>query len=70
MTELIIDGTSAVLPKDFSIQVKRENPLFTKNGEYTYDMKLRRMQQRSMWRKCIQKWIIACRWYMTGMQTK
>ena len=40
MTELYIDGTSAVLPKDFSIQVKRENPLFTKNGEYTYDITL------------------------------
>ena len=33
MTELYIDGVSAVLPKDFNVQVKRENPLFTKNGE-------------------------------------
>ena len=40
MTELFIDGVAAVLPKDFSIQVKRENPLFTKNGEYTYDITL------------------------------
>lgn len=40
MTELIIDGTHAVLPKDFSVSVKRENPLFTKNGEYTYDITL------------------------------
>lgn len=40
MTELYINGTAAVLPKDFSIQVKRENPLFTKNGEYTYDITL------------------------------
>lgn len=40
MTELYIDGVSAVLPKDFNIQVKRENPLFTKNGEYTYDITL------------------------------
>ena len=40
MTELYIDGVSAVLSKDFSIQVKRENPLFTKNGEYTYDITL------------------------------
>lgn len=40
MTELFIDGTSAVLSKDFNIQVKRENPLFTKNGEYTYDITL------------------------------
>ena len=40
MTELYIDGTCAVLSKDFNIQVKRENPLFTKNGEYTYDITL------------------------------
>ena len=40
MTELYIDGIAAVLPRDFSIQVKRENPLFTKNGEYTYDITL------------------------------
>ena len=36
MTQLYIDGIEAVLPADFSIAVKRENPLFTKNGEYTY----------------------------------
>ena len=40
MTELIIDGIQAVLPQSFSIQVKRENPLITKNGEYTYDVTL------------------------------
>ena len=40
MTELYIDGTAAYLPKDLSVQVKRENPLFTKNGEYTYDITL------------------------------
>ena len=40
MTELIIDGIQAVLPKDFTIQVKRENPLITKNGEYTYEITL------------------------------
>ena len=40
MTELYIDGVAAVLGKDFNIQVKRENPLFTKNGEYTYDITL------------------------------
>lgn len=40
MTELIIDGVQVVLPKDFSVQVKRENPLITKNGEYTYDITL------------------------------
>ena len=40
MTELFIDGVSAVLPKDFSVAVKRENPMFTRNGEYTYDITL------------------------------
>lgn len=40
MTELFIDGTPVVLPADFSIEVKRENPLITKNGEYTYDITL------------------------------
>ena len=40
MTELFIDGVSAVLPKDFNVTVKRENPMFTKNGEYTYDITL------------------------------
>lgn len=40
MTELFIDGTSVVLPADVNIQVKRENPFFTKNGEYTYDIEL------------------------------
>lgn len=40
MTRLYIDGVEAVLPDDFSISVKRENPLFTKNGEYTYDITL------------------------------
>ena len=29
MTELYIDGTSVVLPADFSTSVKRENPFFT-----------------------------------------
>ncbi|MDR0939914.1 MAG: hypothetical protein LBN29_11315 [Mediterranea sp.] len=40
MTELLIDGVSVVLPKDFTVQVKAENPFFTKNGEYTYDITL------------------------------
>ncbi|MEL5895048.1 hypothetical protein AAE250_16335 [Bacteroides sp. GD17] len=40
MTELFIDGISVVLPKGFNVQVKRENPLVTKNGEYTYDITL------------------------------
>lgn len=40
MTRLWIDGIEAVLPETFSISVKRENPFFTKNGEYTYDITL------------------------------
>nr|DAJ18602.1 MAG TPA: hypothetical protein [Siphoviridae sp. ctqA315]DAS47159.1 MAG TPA: hypothetical protein [Caudoviricetes sp.] len=40
MTELFIDGVSVVLPKGFSVQVKRENPFVTKSGEYTYDITL------------------------------
>lgn len=40
MTELFIDGVSVVLPKDFSVPVKRENSFVTKNGEYTYDIAL------------------------------
>lgn len=45
MTELYIDGTSVVLPADFSTSVKRENPFFTKNGEYTYDITLQLVTQ-------------------------
>lgn len=41
MTQLFIDGTEAVLPQNFSVTVKRENPFFTKSGEYTYDCQLR-----------------------------
>ncbi|MEG0889503.1 MAG: hypothetical protein RSH25_13645 [Bacteroides sp.] len=40
MTELLIDGVAVVLPTGMSIAVKRENPLFTKNGEYTYELEL------------------------------
>lgn len=40
MTELYINGVSAVLPNGFNVQVKRENPLITKNGEYSYDITL------------------------------
>lgn len=39
-TQLIIDGNQAVIPKNFSATVKRENSFFTKNGEYTYDCTL------------------------------
>lgn len=40
MTELLIDGVQVVLPAEFTISVKRENPIFTKNGEYTYEITL------------------------------
>lgn len=40
MTELYIDGVSVPLPTEFEIAVKHENPFFTKNGEYTYDIEL------------------------------
>lgn len=40
MTELYIDGVAVVLPADFSTAVKCENPFFTKNGEYTYEITL------------------------------
>ena len=40
MTELYIDGKQAALPENFSVAVKVENPFFTKNGEYTYEIKL------------------------------
>ena len=41
MTQLIIAGVEAVLPQNFSVTVKRENPFFTKSGQYTYDCTLR-----------------------------
>lgn len=41
MTQLLIAGTEVVLPKNFTCTVKRENPFFTKSGEYTYDVTLR-----------------------------
>lgn len=40
-TQLIIDGHEAVLPQNFAVTVKRENPFFTKSGEYTYDCTIR-----------------------------
>lgn len=40
MTRLWIDGQEAVLPRKFTIQVKAENPFFTRGGEYTYDITL------------------------------
>lgn len=40
MVSLFIDGTPVVLPSDFATEIKIENSFFTKNGEYTYDLKI------------------------------
>jgi hypothetical protein len=40
MTELYIDRQQVILPRDFSLTVLEENPFFTKNGKYTYDLTL------------------------------
>lgn len=40
MTELFIDKQPVVLPEAFSITIIDENPFFTKNGKYTYDITL------------------------------
>ena len=40
MTELFIDKQQVLLPKDFTLTVLEENPFFTKNGKYTYDLTL------------------------------
>jgi hypothetical protein len=40
MTELYIDKQPVVLPKDFSFEIIRENPFFTKNGTRTYEINI------------------------------
>lgn len=40
MTELYINKQPVVLPENFSITIIEENPFFTKNGKYTYDITL------------------------------
>lgn len=40
MTELYIAGQLVVLPESFSITIIEENPFFTKNGKYSYDITL------------------------------
>ena len=39
-TQLFIDGQEVALPASFAVTVKRDNPFFTKNGAYTYDIAL------------------------------
>lgn len=38
MTELFIDGCPVELPADFEIDFFIQNPFFTKNGEFTFDI--------------------------------
>ena len=38
MTRLFIDGQEVVLPEQFELELITENPYFTRNGEYTYDI--------------------------------
>lgn len=38
MTRLLVDGQEVVLPADFSCDYYSQNPFFTKNGDYTYDI--------------------------------
>jgi len=40
MTRLLIDGQEVVLPNEFTATITEENPFFTKNGQYTYDLTL------------------------------
>lgn len=40
MTQLYIDGQELVLPEKFSIEVRNENPIFTKGGSFTLDITL------------------------------
>ncbi|GHU79667.1 hypothetical protein FACS1894145_4310 [Bacteroidia bacterium] len=40
MIELYIDNQQVVLPANFSLEIINENPFFTKNGQYTYDLTL------------------------------
>lgn len=38
MTQLFIDGQEVILPEQFELELITENPYFTRNGEYTYDI--------------------------------
>lgn len=38
MTRLFIDGQEVVLSDNFELELITENPYFTRNGEYTYDI--------------------------------
>lgn len=38
MTELFIDNVPVVLPEDLKFDLKKENPYFSKNGTFSYDI--------------------------------
>lgn len=40
MIRLLINGQEVALPDDFSFTLYEENPVYTKNGKYTYDLTL------------------------------
>lgn len=40
MIKLILDGKTAALPEDIDLTLEFENPFFTKNGSYSYDIEL------------------------------
>ena len=40
MTQLYIDNTEVALPEDFSFELIRENPYFTKGGSFTLDISI------------------------------
>lgn len=40
MTKLYIDEQPVALPEDFSFELIRENPFFTKGGSFTFDISL------------------------------
>ncbi len=40
MTELYIDGIPVVLPDNMDMKIKQQNPFFTKNGTFTFELTL------------------------------
>ena len=40
MLTLLIDSQPVTLPEDFTLEIHRENPLFFRSGDYTYDIEL------------------------------
>lgn len=40
MTQLYIDNQQVTLPAEFSLEITKENPFFTKGGSFSFDIKL------------------------------